>query len=204
MVYIAGEKPAGASMEDTGWHRQGGRRGVMEDKMHAIFRSRLWSAPITRWRIVTMLLVGLLVLAGCATPVGVRHLDPKQVQRGLTRSVLSSDHVSAPTVPGPQPCRPCRQFKSQPAEVLAQLHKGLPTANRTDELFALAELSFFYASEGGPRSYFLASAIYAYAFLFPADAGTAPDRFDPRVRIATDLYNRSIAEALTSVPTAHA
>ena len=36
-------------------------------------------------------------VAGCATPVGVRYLDPKQVQRTLTANVLSSDEVSAPT-----------------------------------------------------------------------------------------------------------
>ena len=192
MVYIAGEKPAGVMMEDTGWHRQGPVEGTWRTRCTPFFEAAAGRTDHPR-RIVTMLLVGLLVLAGCATPVGVRHLDPKQVQRGLTRSVLSSDHVSAPTSQILNRAGLADKFKSQPAEVLAQLHKGIPTASRQDQFFALAELSFFYASKGGPTSNFLASAIYAYAFLFPVDAGAAPDRFDPRVRIATDLYNRSIA-----------
>jgi pimeloyl-ACP methyl ester carboxylesterase len=139
-----------------------------------------------------------VILAGCATPVGVKQLDPKQVQLNLTRSVLSSDHVSAPTAQILNRAGLAEKFKAQPADVLAQLHKGFPTASRQDELFALSELSYLYASEDGPKIYFLTSAIYAYAFLFPRDAATAPDRFDPRVRVATDLYNRAIAEALST------
>ena len=159
--------------------------------------------PRTEGAVRTLILVtavaALFILAGCATPVGVKQLDPKQVQRNLTRSVLSSDYLSAPTAQILNRAGLAEKFKSQPADVLAQLHKGLPTANRRDELFALAELSYAHASDGGSKIYFLTSAIYAYAFLFPQDAQAAPDRLDPRVRVATDLYNRAIAEALTSV-----
>ena len=35
-----------------------------------------------------ILLVLVLVVSGCATPVGVKHLDPKQVQRNLTTNIL--------------------------------------------------------------------------------------------------------------------
>ena len=37
--------------------------------------------------------------------------------------------------------------------------------------------------------------MYAYAFLFPENAGDpAPGRFDPRVRIAADLYNWALTK----------
>ena len=39
-----------------------------------------------------------------------------------------------------------------------------------DDLFALAELSFFHGQRSGKESYYLASAVYTYAFLFPEDA----------------------------------
>ncbi|MEO6029081.1 MAG: alpha/beta fold hydrolase, partial [Candidatus Binatia bacterium] len=73
-----------------------------------------------------------------------------------------------------------------------------------DGVFALAELSFHHAERGhkggGERwqrtSHFLASAIYAYAFLFPDDVAEVPNRFDPRVRIAADLYNRGVTLGL--------
>ncbi|MBA4390527.1 MAG: hypothetical protein C0399_06285 [Syntrophus sp. (in: bacteria)] len=144
------------------------------------------------------LLILALVVGGCATPVGVRYLDPKQIQRNLTASILSSDELSVSTKHILNRSNLAEKFRSQPAEVLAALHKGLPTASDADRLFALAELSYAYASESGPRSYYLASAIYAYAFLFPEGGRSDPNWFDPRVRIALDLYNRSLAEALTT------
>jgi len=145
----------------------------------------------------------LLFLSGCATPVGVKHLDPKQVQRNLTTNILSSDELSAPTQQILNRSNLSEKYQSQPEVVIAELIKGLPTATETDRLFALAELSYAYASNKGPREYFFASAIYAYSFLFPTVGRTDPNRSDPRVRIAMDLYNRSLAEALTAPDRSH-
>ena len=143
----------------------------------------------------------LVVLSGCATPVGVRHLNPQEAQRQLTASVLSGDTLSAPTMQILNRSGMARQFQTQPGEVIADLHKGMPTAREADRLFALAELSFLHASKGGDRSYFLSAATYAYAFLFPRDASASPDPFDPRLRIAVDLYNQGIAEGFTAPET---
>jgi pimeloyl-ACP methyl ester carboxylesterase len=149
------------------------------------------------------LLVFTLAVGGCATPVGVRQLDPKQVQRNLTANILSSDKLSSSTQQILNRANLTEKFRSQPAEVLAALHKGLPTAGEADRLFALAELSYAYASEKGPKEYFFASAIYAYSFLFPKVGRSDPNRSDPRIRIAMDLYNRSLAEALTTSDRLH-
>ncbi len=148
---------------------------------------------------ISLLVLFVVLLGGCATPVGVRQLDPKQVQRNLTMSILSSDELSSYTQQILNRADLAVKFKKQPADVLAVLHKGLPTASEEDRLFALSELSFAYASNGGTQSYFRASAVYAYAFLFPKIGRTDPNRSDPRVRIALDLYNRSLAEAFTSI-----
>ena len=163
---------------------------------------RRFSVP---WKLAAFfsLAIILFVLAGCATPVGVRQLDPKQVQRNLTANILSSDELSAPTQHILNRSNLSEKFQSQPEEVIAELHKGLPTASETDRLFALAELCYAYASEKGPREYFFASAIYAYSFLYPTVGRPDPNRSDPRVRIAMDLYNRSLAEALTSPDRLH-
>jgi hypothetical protein len=69
-------------------------------------------------------------------------------------------------------------------------------ADEHDRLFALSELSFAYAEDLGKRSYYLASAVYAYAFLFPQNPVEAPGEYDPRVRLAVDLYNRGVALGL--------
>lgn len=149
------------------------------------------------------LILVLFVISGCATPVGVKQLDPKQVQRNLTTNILSSDELSSYTQQILNRSNLADKYKSDPEGVIADLHKGLPTASETDRLFALAELSYAYASEKGPKEYFFASAIYAYSFLFPNVGRTDPNRSDPRVRIALDLYNRSLAEGLTSTDRLH-
>ena len=44
----------------------------------------------------------------------------------------------------------------------------------------------------------MAAAIYAYAFLFPDDPAQRPDGFDPRLRTASDLYNRGLTSGFAS------
>jgi hypothetical protein len=78
------------------------------------------------------------------------------------------------------------------------LNSGLGKPDERDRLFALSELSFTYAEKSGNQSYYLASAAYAYAFLFPANPADAPGSYDPRLRLAVDLYNRGIALGLAS------
>ena len=138
-------------------------------------------------------LIAALALSGCATPVGVRPLDSKEANRRLTETVLSDAKLSAPTLQILNRAGLEKQFQSEPAETIAALHQALPTAREADRLFALSELSFLHAAKSGDRSYFLAAAVYAYAFLFPQDPGASPDPFDPRFRTAVDLYNRGIS-----------
>jgi pimeloyl-ACP methyl ester carboxylesterase len=143
-------------------------------------------------------IVAGFVLSGCATPVGVRHLDLKEANRQLTESVLSEDQLSAPTLQILNRSGLAKKFQSEPAEVIGALNKGIPTVRETDRLFALAELSFLYATKSDDRPYFLSAAVYAYAFLFPKDAGSIPDPFDPRLRTAANIYNQGIAEGFTN------
>jgi hypothetical protein len=61
----------------------------------------------------------------------------------------------------------------------------------------LAELLYVHALADAKTTYYLASAVYAYAFLFPAKAADSPSPYDPRLTIALDLYNSGIAAGLT-------
>ena len=148
-------------------------------------------------RLCAFSLIAVLVLSGCATPVGVRRLDSKEANRKLTESVLAGETLSAPTLQVLNRSGLASTYQEQPADAIAALHRGMPTVGRPDRLFALAELSFLHASRSKDRTHYLASAVYAYAFLFPPDAGGAPDAFDPRLRTAVDLYNQGIAEGFT-------
>jgi pimeloyl-ACP methyl ester carboxylesterase len=150
-------------------------------------------ASVRGWTLVA----GLALLAACASPVGVRRVDPITVQRGLTTSVLSSAWPSAPSLQLLQRLGLYNRFFETPEAVLAELRAGLPPTGDADRVFALAELSFFHAEDSGKKSYYLASAVYSYALLFPGDGPDQPlQHSDPRLRLAYDLYNRSLTEAL--------
>lgn len=144
------------------------------------------------------LLFGSLILTGCATPVGVRTLKPEAANRSLTESVLSDQSLSASTQQVLNRSGLAEQFRKEPAATIQALRSGMPTVLGSGRYFALAELSFLHASEGGERSHYLASAAYAYAFLFPRDEREVPDSFDPRLVTAVNLYNQGLAMGFSS------
>ena len=144
-------------------------------------------------------LVGLVLLAvGCATPVGVTQLGLQAGYRLQTESALSAGEPSEPSKTVLRRLGLLDRFEEQPETVLAELHRGLSPAGDEDRLFALAELSFLHAERTGDREYFLASAVYAWALLFPGEAaGAQLQRSDPRLRLAYDFYNQGVAQGLT-------
>ncbi len=140
----------------------------------------------------------ILFGSGCATPVGVKRLDEQAAHRELNANVLSTGKPSDYSTQILERSALTDRFKSDPQTVLAELNSGLGKPDERDRLFALSELSFEYAEESGNQSYYLASAAYAYAFLFPTNPADAPGQYDPRLTLAVDLYNRGIALGLAT------
>ena len=135
----------------------------------------------------------LLVLAGCATPVQVEQMVPRAVQEKLTSNVISTGDLSEPTQIVLHRQDLTERFGNDPEAAIASLHRTVATGDRDpDLLFALAEMSFRHAEDSGEQAYYLAAAVYAFAFLFPGDPAQRPDGFDPRLRIASNLYNRGL------------
>jgi len=177
---------------------------------------------------ITLLLL-VICMAGCATPVGVRRVDTQEAHHLLTANVLSSGTPSASSLQVLSRLDLSAQFEDKPEAALAALHAALPPAGEDDYLFALAELSFLHAEQREQRhtvqsrqcraqkgrqcppeptrtekekdrSYYLAAAVYAYVFLFPEDRpGPVLDPSDPRSRLIYDLYNRGLTEGLASL-----
>jgi pimeloyl-ACP methyl ester carboxylesterase len=147
---------------------------------------------------IAALILIVLFAGGCATPVGVTRLDEQAAHRELNANVLSTGEPSAYSTQLLERTALSEQFKSEPELVLAELNSGLGHPDERDRLFALSELSFAHAEDSGNQSYYLASAAYAYAFLFPTIPSEAPGEYDPRLRLAVDLYNRSIALGLAT------
>jgi pimeloyl-ACP methyl ester carboxylesterase len=137
----------------------------------------------------------VLLLAACATPVGVDRASPREVQRELTQSALNSNQFSAPTRELLTRSDLYEAFATDPDGTIATLHEELAPERDRDRLFALAELSFLAAEAGGRRDHALAAAVYAYAFLF--GSGRLPVHpFDPRIQVARGLYNRGLTLGL--------
>jgi hypothetical protein len=141
----------------------------------------------------------MLVVASCATPVRVARVDPLEVERQLDSNVIATQHLSEATRIVLHRAHLLARFATDPAGALASLHRTLAAAPADpDVLFALAEMSFLQALSPGQRPHALAAAVYAYAFLFPADPHQRPSGFDPRMRTACDIYNRSLIRAFAS------
>lgn len=171
----------------------------------------------------------LILLAGCATPIGIHRLGQDRAYQQITANVTS------PGVPSADALRVLRRydlqetFAKQPATALRALHDHACRETRRDVLFALAELSYaaaarfpqqpfpgsFASSKNSswtipeaqtrlreeerpdPHMFYSASAVYSYLYLFSPGMEQPPDPYDRRFRVACDLYNRSLAKALT-------
>ncbi|HEX7229159.1 MAG TPA: alpha/beta fold hydrolase [Candidatus Binatia bacterium] len=123
----------------------------------------------------------------------------QEVYHALTANVLSVGEPSSWSKQVLQRNNLTEQFEDDPAATLAELHRRQKEVRLTsDRMFALAELSFFYAAQSGKQEYYLAAAAYAYAFLLPDRPELAIPVIDPRFRLAVDLYNWGISRGLAS------
>jgi pimeloyl-ACP methyl ester carboxylesterase len=149
--------------------------------------------------------LGLVVLCACAAPIGVQKVPSYRAQRDLTQSVLSNGELSEKARILLRRTNREQAWKADPAGTLRFLHELLTsgpinvhsTERRIRMLDALAELAFAHAVESKDRRYYLAAALYAWFYLFPGDAGAAPNPLERGVRLSADLYNRGLTLALT-------
>ena len=141
----------------------------------------------------------LLVLGACTPFVTVVRVPPEAVGRELAASALSGDRLTTATRNVLIEHGLLLAYEDRPGSVIDQLHRSMTAEGaHSDILFALAETSFHQARVAADRIRYLAAVVYAYAFLFPEGHGEEPSRFDPRLRLAADLYNRALALALAS------
>lgn len=139
------------------------------------------------------------MLAACASPISATRVNPKDVQHDLARSAVTTGDPSWPTRNVLFEHGLFNSFEEHPDAAIIELHR-IMVEERGDPqlLFALAELSFLHGQKAKKPDYDLAAAIYAYAFLFPEKTGQTAGRFDPRLRIAADLYNWALTSLFAS------
>ncbi|MGB3224123.1 MAG: hypothetical protein WBB23_15090 [Desulforhopalus sp.] len=149
-----------------------------------------------------LLVIISLGINGCATTMGVQKTDPRQVYEEITASAISKDNFSKFSRDILIRYDLVEAFKDDPKDVFLFLHRKAEQSGRRDILFALAELNYLSGMRSRESqkqwsdSCFFASTLYAYFYLL---GDTAPsDPFDRRFRIACDLYNSALPQALAN------
>jgi pimeloyl-ACP methyl ester carboxylesterase len=148
-------------------------------------------------RAIALLLLVLLFAACTSSPVRVTRVDPSDVHLRLTRSALSTKDLSTSTWNILLEANLAGLYDDDPEKALERLHDlAVSGSGGPSQLFAAAEASFLYAERTGKLPYYLAAALYAWVYLFPEDPAEAPSPFDPRFRLAANLYNRGLTSGL--------
>jgi pimeloyl-ACP methyl ester carboxylesterase len=155
--------------------------------------------------------VAVLVLAsglgGCVTPVGADKASPVRVYDQTHRDALSGSQPSLGTLSVLHRYDQIERFAKTPDAALQLIQQKALESRERGLLFALSELNSLAAERirrsvkpwepRDARDYYLASAVYAWFFLFGDATDPLPTGFDPRFRTACDLYNNGLAWALT-------
>lgn len=147
------------------------------------------------------------MLAGCVAPVGADKTAPARAY-GLNRiNPVSHNQPSRETQSVLHRFDQQEQFGKSPDEALRLIHHKAVANQERSLLFALSELNYVVGERlrhsvkpwepRDARDYFLASAVYAWLFLFGEAADPPPGAFDQRFRSACDLYNYGLGWALT-------
>jgi pimeloyl-ACP methyl ester carboxylesterase len=138
----------------------------------------------------------LLLVVGCAPPFAIKR-NIVGAQRQAVASALTTGDLSRRARNMLYDHDLIALYATDPVAALARLHADLVADRlRPEHVTALAELAYHHAANGGGQPYYLASALYAWAYLFPTDSSPGPDRFDLRVRLTSELYNRGLTHGL--------
>jgi len=169
-----------------------------------------------RARLRTFLILFVLVLAqGCfGGAIGVERVSADRALRELEANALTHRRASNTSRIVLRRHDLAELYARDPDEAIERLRRStVEGGGAPDELFALSELSFLQGRETGDRAYFLAAALYAYAIVVPPPGDVAPAAsassesteeafasplhpLDPRLRVACDIYNVALGEAL--------
>jgi pimeloyl-ACP methyl ester carboxylesterase len=148
---------------------------------------------VIRTRLLVVVCVTLAFVSACAAPFAIKR-NPLGAQRKAIANVIATGELSRRTQNLLYDHDLVARYAKDPTGAIALLHGEFVDGGiRPENVGALAELSFHHARSGGGRPYYLAAALYAWDYLFPADDSIRPDRLDPFVLLASEIYNRGVA-----------
>ncbi len=155
-----------------------------------------------------MLLIWTLLISGCATPVGVKAVSPREAYQDAYANPLNSGVLSDQAKYVLNRYDLLNKFDDEPAAAIAVLHEKALHDNRGDILYTLAEGSYLYGSQLVDSfqeeeqqlapDYFLLSTLYSFYFLSGEYSRQSLNIFDHRARAAVDMYNFGLWQAFAA------
>jgi pimeloyl-ACP methyl ester carboxylesterase len=149
----------------------------------------------------------LMLQSGCEAPIGAEKAPPSVVYRKTHDNPIGPGGLSAKTHSVLHRFDQEKVFEDSPDTTLRLIHQKAMESKERGLLFALAELNYHTGEQvrrivkpwepRDARDYYLASAVYAWLYLFGDAAEPPPGAFDERFRSACDLYNYGLSWALT-------
>jgi pimeloyl-ACP methyl ester carboxylesterase len=145
--------------------------------------------------------IGLLTaffLVACSPPVTVERVSLRAAYEQLNRTALSSDQLSETTRTVLRRAALLDVFDSAPETAIALLRaRAIAAGMDWPNLYALAEMSYSQGRRTKSKPMLLASALYAYAVLFPTGNADKPSPFSAQFLHATDFYNLALTQVLS-------
>jgi pimeloyl-ACP methyl ester carboxylesterase len=140
----------------------------------------------------------LLLLAACAAPVQVDRVDLRSAYNELNRTALSSDQLSEVTRTVLRRAALLDYFDAQPEATIAALRaQAIASGMPWPDLYALSEMSYYQGRRTNSKAMTLASALYAYAVLFPTGDAPRPSPYSAQFLHAADFYNLALTQVLS-------
>jgi pimeloyl-ACP methyl ester carboxylesterase len=154
--------------------------------------------PRPFYRQLGLLVCLLIALAACSAPVKVDRVDLRTAYDALNRTALSSDELSDATRTVLRSAALLEVFDYRPDDAITALrNQAIVTGMRWPDLYALAELYYYEGLRTKSKAMLLASALYAYAVLFPGDNADRPSPYSGQFLHAADFYNLALTQVLS-------
>ena len=139
-----------------------------------------------------------LALTACSAPVKVDRVDLRTAYDDLNRTALSSDQLSEATRTVLRRAALLELFDYRPDDAITALRaQAIATGMRWPDLYALAELNYYQGRRTKSKAMLLASALYAYAVLFPAGNADRPSPYNAQFLHAEDFYTLALTQVLS-------
>ncbi len=145
--------------------------------------------------------------SGCVAPIGADRVSTSRAYEQNQESPIKEGQLSGTTKYVLHRFEQQGVFTKTPDATLKVVHQKAVENGERGLLFALSELNYATAERvrhnlqpwepRDARDYYLASAVYAWLYLFGEAAEPPPSPFDQHFRAACDLYNFALGWALT-------